>query len=109
MEKHHAAVAGDSTTANALNHLSSWGMKIWNQEFKEASHYHLQLLIHDGCKKYSIQRMDNDAPQRIFDTNGRWNCNARVSFLFQCAHEICADGYSFVLSQVDKRWIKRVD
>ena len=82
-------------------------MEIWRQEFKEAAHYHSQVLIDAGCEKYSVQRMDSDAPPRIFDRKGQCNCHLRVAFLFPCAHEICAEGYSFVLSQVDKRWFKR--
>jgi hypothetical protein len=82
-------------------------MELWNQEFKEAANYHTQLVSDVDCKYFRVQKTDSEAPPRIFDQNGRCSCNARVSFLFPCAHEICADGYSFVLSRVNGRWIKR--
>jgi hypothetical protein len=107
MEMHRAVLSGDETMADALNHLSLWGMELWNKEYNEALNYHAQSLIQDNDDHHSIQRLGSDAPPRVFSKKGRCDCNTRIAFMFPCGHEICADGLKFVSARVNKRWLKR--
>ena len=105
VENRRVLASGDETTADALTHLSSWGLEIWKREFKEASNYHLVQSLDEA--NHMVKRLDSEAPPRLVPKNGRCSCNARVSFLFPCSHEICVDAYRFVLFRVDQRWHKR--
>jgi hypothetical protein len=105
VEKHIALTEGDLVLAEALEHLSSWGMELWNKRFKEASNYHCNIA--DDGFSHSVQRTDSTAPPRLIAPNDRCNCSDRIAFLFPCSHEMCAGNYKFLPEQFEERWLKR--
>ncbi|KAI2495286.1 hypothetical protein MHU86_19224 [Fragilaria crotonensis] len=113
--RYHLSVASrvqaknlDTTDVKAINFLSSWGFKLWQEMRIEARNYQVEYV---SSQTTHITRIGVCAAEpRILSTSGTMHCNCchKVALQIQCPHETALANGDF-LSHLwnKKRWQQR--
>ncbi len=86
--------------AEAFMKLSSWGYRLWKEQFKQSNHYESRACSSGVCKIYRISASSDGC--LVLPTE-RCNCETRMSFNIQCRHEIFFH-QCFIASLWHRQW-----